>query len=233
MAKLFKNIKSLFIIEEEGATSKKPVRNKQQPENKQKKATPNSPSPKSAPPPAANPSSTVSPGKVTQKFTNVLLRAMEQNNLEGFDYLEFKQSLNSLKKMPMDESTRFQSAFAMAQTMGATPAVLLQAAQHYLDILKREESKFEDALSKQKMKQIGSKEQAVKKLEESIQAKAAKIKELTQQIEAHQKEMAALKGAIQESAVKVESTKNDFIASYNNLLSQIQQDMEGIKQYLK
>lgn len=133
----------------------------------------------------------------------------------------------------MDEQTRYQSAFAMAQTMGATPAALLQTAQHYIDILNKEEQKFEEALTKQRLKQIGSKEQAIKKLEETIKAKAEQIKRLTQEINKHQKERDTLKKTIQESVVKVDSTKNNFIVSFNNLVKQIQGDMGNIKKYLK
>lgn len=221
---MFKNIKSLFIIEEEEPTAKK------EPAKPKEKKSPGKPTAAS---PAIQQSGKGDPGKVTTRFTNVLLKAMEQNNLDGFDYLEYKQSLNSLKKMPMDESTRYQSAFAMAQTMGATPAALLQTGEHYIDVLKKEERKFEQALNSQKAKQIGSKEQAMKKLDETIKAKAEQIKKLTQEIEAHQKEKNQLQKDIQNSMVKVESTKNNFIASYNNLVKQIHEDLENIKKYLK
>ena len=76
------------------------------------------------------------PGKVNDKFTEVLFSAMERDNQEGFDYLEFKQSLRSLEKMPMDEATRYQSALAMAKTLGANPVLLQQSAAHYLNVLK-------------------------------------------------------------------------------------------------
>lgn len=228
---MFKNLKSLFVIEEEDPADQ----NEEKP-SVRKPAAKSSPPPRTegaAAGPAVSESKAGDPGKVTQQFTNVLFKAMNQNNLDGFDYLEYKQSLNSLKKMPMDEPTRYQSAFAMAQTMGATPAALLQTAQHYVDVLKREEEKFDQAVNKQQDLQIGSKEQAINKLEETIKAKAEQIKRLTQEIEQHQKERDQLKNEIKEAVVKVESTKNDFIASYNNLVGQIHEDMENIKKYLK
>jgi len=227
---MFKNLKSLFVIEEEGPTDKKKLVGKK---GQTSKTGSKSKSTSSAGGPTINQSKVGDPGRVTPKFINVLLKAMEQNNLDGFDYLEYKQSLKSLKKMPMDEQTRYQSAFAMAQTMGATPAALLQTAQHYIDILNKEEQKFEEALTKQRLKKIGSKEQAIKKLEETIKVKAEQIKRLTQEINAHQKERDTLKKTIQESVIKVDSTKNNFIVSFDNLVKQIQGDMENIKKYLK
>lgn len=228
---MFKNIKSLFIIEEEDPAVKKETakQEKTSPEPVPKKGT-DAPAAGS---PAIRQSKAGDPGKVTAKFTNVLLEAMQQQNLSGFDYLEYKQSLNSLKKMPMDEPTRYQSAFAMAQTMGATPEALLKTGRHYIDVLHQEERKFEQALAAQQEKQIGSKQEEMKQLEETIKAKAEQIKRLTQEIEAHQKEKDQLRNALEEAAVRVESTKNDFIASYNNLVEQIHQDLENIKKYLK
>lgn len=221
---MFKNLKSIFIEEDEesGKKSKAPQQEKRKPAS-------------DTPPPKAKVSESKAgdPGRVTQKFTEILLRAMEANNLEGFDYLEFKQSLKSLEKMPMDEQTRFQSAFAMAQTLGATPDNLVQTAQHYILVLQKEEKKFEEALTHQRTKQIGSKTQEISKLEENIKAKAARIKKLTEEIEADQKRSENLKSQIKEASQKVDSTKNNFIASYNALIEKISGDIEKMGKYLK
>ncbi|MEM1217983.1 MAG: hypothetical protein AAGH79_03695 [Bacteroidota bacterium] len=220
---MLKNLKSLFIIEEENPKGKKPA-------PKKSASAKNTPPAKS---PVIPESASGEPGSVKTKFVEILFSAMEKANLDGFDYLEYKQSLKSLEKMPMDEATRFQSAFAMAQTMGATPEHLLKTAQHYIDTLRQEEQKFEAALAKRQQEQIGSKESKIQKLEETVKAKAAQIKQLTQEMEAHQKEASQLQKQITTASAKVESTKNDFIASYNALIKQIGGDVENIKKYLK
>lgn len=221
---MFKNLKSLFIVEEEGAPKKKA--------SNKKAAPPTSKSPEKIEKVEATPTE-VGAGKVTQKFMDVLFKAMEKNNLEGFDYLEFKQSMASLKKMSMDEPTRYQSAFAMAQTMGATPDHLVKTAQHYINILRKEEEKFEAALAKQNQVQIGDKQNQIKQLDDTIKAKAAQIQKLTKEIEAHQKQSKSLKGQINKASVKVQTTKNNFIASYKSLVGQIAADVENMKKYLK
>ncbi|MFT5169197.1 MAG: hypothetical protein ACI8P3_004445, partial [Saprospiraceae bacterium] len=53
------------------------------------------------------------------------------------------------------------------------------------------------------------------------------------EIEKHTKDMQAMKADISSAAVKVESTKNDFRASFNNLVGQINKDIENMKNYLK
>lgn len=214
---MLKNLKSLFVVEDEETTktpqSKPPVE-----------------VPKAAP--VKTQSTEGDPGKVNMKFTEVLFAAMERENQEGFDYMEFKQSLQSLANMPMDEATRYQSALAMAGTLGANPATLLQSAGHYLNVLKLEENKFEEALAKQKEEKIGQKLKEQESLQGAINEKAEAIKKLTMEIEAHRKQLDLLKTEIAEAAQKVETTKNDFIASYNSLVSQIQLDIDNMKKHL-
>lgn len=70
------------------------------------------------------------------KFVELLLKAIESNNIEGFDYLEYKNSLRSIENVIPDEGVRFKSAFEMAKTMGMTKAKLVESANHYLGVLK-------------------------------------------------------------------------------------------------
>ncbi|MCB0633818.1 MAG: hypothetical protein R2824_16895 [Saprospiraceae bacterium] len=220
---MFKNLKSLFIEEEDTSgqeeRKKTPVPEKQVSEQPQR--------------PIVAESDEGDPGQVTEKFSEILFKAMEANNLDGFDYLEYKQSLQSLAKMPMDEATRYQSAFAMAQTMGATPAKLIETAQHYVSVLQNEEKKFEEALAHQTSVQIGAKQQEIGKIEENIQKKKQLIQKLTQEIETEQKKAEEMKGDIQQASQKVQSTKNNFIASYNSLVEKIHNDIQNMGKYLK
>ena len=224
-------MKSVFLVEEENSGGKKTP--KAAPKKRATKA-----SPKQTPPTAPKGAEVAqSPegkkGKATTKFMEILFGAMEKHNLDGFDYIEFKESLKSLEKMPMDEQTRFQSAFAMAKTMGATPKKLIDAAAHYMKVLQHEENKFEQALANQRSRQIGGREKQIKDLEVGIQQRAKQIKKLTQEIEQSQKQLEAIKGEISGAVSKVETTKNNFIASYNIVIAQIQDDVEKMKKYLK
>jgi len=202
-------LKSWFVIDE--GTPKKVDKAKKTKSTPEKKA----PASKNT---TSNTSATEgAAGQVTDKFMSILLAAMDKNNLEGFDYLEFKQALKNLENMPMDEKTRYQSAFAMAKTMNVTPEHLVKTAGHYVAILQQEEQKFGQALTAQRSKQIGGREQQMADLEKGIKAKAEQIKRLTEEIEADQKTLATMKKEISGAVVKVETTKNNFIASFNSL----------------
>lgn len=232
---MFDKIKKLFVVEENDPL-KKALEQKSQEEAEsvapaqemvpdRTAATQNTPSK----PQTSRPTG----GKVTDKFMNILLGAMDKSNLDGFDYLEYKQSLQSLQNMDMDESTRYQSAFAMAKTMGATPQNLLETANHYLTILKAEEQKFGQALVSQKDKQIGGRRQRLEKLDQAMEQKRKQIEQLTKEIQTHEQESAQIKEQITDSTVKVENTKNNFVVTYQLLTSQIQEDIRKMQTYLK
>lgn len=157
MSDLLKKFKSVFVVEEESGAVKATETTQQQPSQQ---STPIAPQPIR---------SVAEAGNVTDKFVQVLLGALEKNNQQGFDYFEFRQSLKNLEKMPMDEATRYRSAYAMAQTMGVTPAKLLESAQFYLNVLSGEQSKFNEAHAQQRAKLIGNREDDVKNLELMIQ----------------------------------------------------------------
>ncbi len=221
---MFKKLKGLFVEEDETNQSRK-----KNPSSSAKKE-PVIASPEENPA-AYVPAATM--GKANDKFMDVLFAAMDKHNLDGFDYLEFKQALKSLSKLPMDEEMRFKSAFASAQTMGATPSQLVKAAHHYLSILKQEDAKFQQALKAQISKQVGNKEQQLKDTNAMIQNKQKQIEQLSKQIEQHKAKMEKMKTEISNSTTKVEATKNSFVASYNLVVQQIQGDIKKMETYLK
>jgi hypothetical protein len=233
---MLKNLKKWFIVDDEEFKKKMSGDDSDNsdivPEQKSKPtSTTRSTSSASG---SSTPSNATAPsGKASSKFTNILLQAMEANNLDGFDYLEYKNSLHNLAKMPMDEQTRYQSAFAAASTMGATPAKLVKTANFYIDVLKKEEAKFAQALANQKDKQIGDKSQLIQQHDNLVKEKAKQIERLKKEIADHQAKSEQMKKSISAATVKVETTKNNFVASYNLVLSQIKRDIENMKKYLK
>lgn len=224
---LLKNLKSLFVVTEETGTESDP-------ETTSATSAPVTPNVQSSS--ASDPDYTKTinqSGNVEDKFLDILLGAMTTGNKEGFDYLEYKTSLQSLAKMSLDEKTRYQSAFAMAQTMGATPGNLINTADHYLEVLAKEEKAFEDSLALQKQRQIGEKENEAASMEKMIGEKTAQILKLTNEIEEHKTELTKLKSSMSEASAKIDKTKQNFIASYNHLVDQIKEDIKKMQQYLK
>lgn len=232
-------IKRLFIVEEDDPLKKALEKQAEVEAEKQQKEVETVPSQPARAPQKRRTAATspanapkIQGGKVTEKFMDILLGAMDKNNIDGFDYLEYKQSLQNLEGMDMDEATRYQSAFAMAKTMGVTAENLLRTANHYLDILQQEEAKFERALVNQKDKQIGDRQSRIDQLDKVIAEKQRRIEQLQKEIDLHRQEMEQISGEIQGATVKVENTKNNFVVTYKVLVSRIQQDIDKMKQYL-
>ena len=222
MSDFLKKFKSVFIVEDEKSATPQ-----QEPQT-----TPVEAPVKSAPQQVAYTPPPPVTGAVNERFIGILTAALEKNNQPGFDYFEFRQALANLAKMPMDEKTRFQSAYAMAQTMGASPEKLAESAKFYLQVLNGEQSKFNEAHAQQRSRLIGNREEEIKNHEAMIQQKTEQIKQLTQQIEEHRKSSEQIRNEINDSTVKIETTKADFESTFAVVVGQIQGDVAKIQQYL-
>lgn len=232
---MLNKLKSWFV-EDDGVPEKKSAEKPQKKSQKQTTAKKSSPAPvtnkTSTSSPASRPAAAKPTGKPDSKFVDVLLKAIEANNLDGFDYLEYKQSLQNLSSMEMDEKTKYQSAFAMAKTMGVTPQKLVESANHYVNVLQKEKNKFGEALSNQKQNQIVSKENELKQMEQGILQKEKQIEQLKAEIEKHRAALQGRKDAISQAATKVESTKANFLYAFNMVMGQIQADVDNMKKYI-
>ncbi len=226
---MFEKLKSLFVIEEESPGKKPSGPETLSPSGKSRTTQ----TPEEQEISAAVDKSTGEGGRVRNKFIEVLFGAMQKNDIDGFDYLEFKQSLQSLEKMSMDEATRYQSAMAMAQAMGAQRDALIESAGHYLKVLEQEELKFKEALKKQQSQKVGQKEKELRKLQEAVKAKQKQIEQLKQEIAQDGKKIEQIQTTLATEKKKIESTANDFMASLKVLNDKIREDVEKMKQYLK
>lgn len=214
MSDLLKKFKSIFIAEE---LSQQPATAEVSP-------------PAAA---VAAPTAELDAGSTTNnKFIDVLATALEQNNQEGFDYFEFRQSLINLAKMPMDEATRYKSAFAMAQTMGIDALKLIDSAVFYGKVMVGEQDRFNDAHEQQRAKLIGNREEELKHLDATVLQKQAQITQLNGEIENHQREQGQIKQEIAEATIKIETTKAEFEIALNVVVAHLQSDIQKMKQYL-
>ena len=170
-------------------------------------------------------------GKPDEKFINRLLQALEEANLEGFDYLEYKQSLQSIDDMNMDEATMFKSSLAMAKTMGGTPEKLISSAKHYVNVLQKEEAKFQSALANQQQKVVTGRKDTIAKMEASIDSKQKRIEELKVEIEKEKAALTETKKAAENDASKIHLTKTGFYAAYHIVVDQIADDLEKMQKY--
>ncbi len=170
--------------------------------------------------------------KLDKKSVTFLLKAIKENNLPGFDYLEFKQSLNGLKKMNMDETTAIKSAYTTGGTVGLTKSKLIASAEHYQAVLKKEKSQFDNALQKQMTQRVHGKREEKEKLTSKIESYQTKIKTMEAEIMKYQEKLDRADSEISAAKAKIDDTKDKFENTVQNLLSQIDNDINRLKDVL-
>lgn len=172
-------------------------------------------------------------GVVDNQIIEQLLLEVEKNDLEGFDYFEYKKALKALDKMPMNEVTKYRSAFATASTMGVTLDDLLKSAAFYVSILDAENEKINTDFEKKITESVGKKEEEIADLKNTIQEKKALIKKLTEEIETHENQITDLKYKVKDAKKELTENQNDFKVSFDYLKSQFTIDIARMKEYLK
>ncbi len=215
---IFNQLKSLFIVEEsEGEPSSL--------ESKTIKTTKSKSSIKSK---------AVS-GKETEKFVDILFKAIEDNNIKGYDYLEFVQSINNLKKQGIsnDEDKLFSTAYALAKTMNVDKDKLIQTADFYLNILNKEKSKFNEALVNSAKVKLQEKHEKLSTLNKKLQVDKKAFESLKKRIIDSEKEISLISKELESSKHKVESVKEGFDDALQQIKNKIISDKEKIDKYLK
>lgn len=174
-------------------------------------------------------------GKITgldQRSLESLTNALEKSNLPGFDYIEFKQSVDALTELGMDEPTAFKSAFTTATTIGLTKDKLITTAKHYREVLSREKQQFEIACENQIEQKVNSKKKEVEKLKNQIEDYKSKIRQLEEQITKSQDTIDHADENIQSALERIKSTQSDFDNTFQSVVNQLDKDLTGIETYL-
>lgn len=169
---------------------------------------------------------------VDKKTADFLSKALDKGKQKGFDYLKFKQSLNQISKLSLDEGTTLQSAYATASTIGVTKQALVSSAKHYLNVLMNEKSQFDSALNKQVKERVASKKEQVVKLEQSIQQLKAKIAEIEKKVLEYQHKIDNSDSEVEKAKQKILDTKTKFEKSFEVFVKIIEGDIQKIEHYL-
>ena len=214
-------LKSLFIVEEEDNKKDKQEK-KENPSKENKKSL------------SQEKTNIQKPqGSLNEKIMTKLLTVLSENNLDGFDYIEFKNSIKALEKMQMDEKTKYRSAFATAQTIGLTREKLLESIAYYQKVLNKENDEFLKALNSQVNVKVGDKKKELQGFDKMIKDKTLQIQRLQKEIEKHKEVQKSLSQEIEKDTVHIERTRSDFETTFFKLMHQIKEDVKKINEYLQ
>lgn len=226
-----KNLKSIFVVEEEKNQDEQPQNEQPQKEKNDETVPPPLPvnNNNQTPPPPPPPTS----GTIDKRVYEKLLQALEASNMEGYDYIEFRASLQAMANLPLDEATRFRSAFAAATAMGLTTDKLTQSAAYYKGILEKENNQFKTELDRQVSDRIKTKDAEKTRMEQALEEKKEQIRLLNEQINQGQAMLQQLRQELAAMNNKIRETTLNFHATYEYLQKQIDADVEKIKMYLR
>ncbi len=165
-------------------------------------------------------------GVPDEKFVQMLMRVIADNNLPGLDYFEFKQAVDALRTTQIDERTKFTTTFIVYAQQGCKKETLLSSIDKYTSVIKNEITQFDAELKAQRDEKVQSK---LTKVEEAKK----KVMELTQAItEANNFILKASQEAQQES-LNLQVVEANFKKSAEKVLGILQGDKDKINNYIQ
>ncbi len=169
---------------------------------------------------------------VDERFVDVLMKALERKNLEGFDYLEFKQSIAALSKMGITGDMAIKSAFATGSTMGLTIDKLLNSAAYYQQVLLDEKAQFELSVQRFVKEHVEGKRQETTGLKKQIADWQTQIDRLKAEITKAEATIGAADAQISEAKQRAAENQARFEATLRVVTAAIQDDMDEVKRIL-
>jgi chromosome segregation ATPase len=170
--------------------------------------------------------------KNNNRFANALMRALEKKNLDGFDYLEFKQSVTRLTETGMDLDTAINSAFITGSSMGLTKEKLVKTANYYAEVLQDEKAQFMRSLEKHLVDNVEGKSKQSGELKKKIANWETKIKQLQEQIAAARKQIDSADSQIEAARTKAEENQRGFEEALQTITNTIREDVEHIQRII-
>lgn len=164
-------------------------------------------------------------GVADTKFIDLLEGIIEQNNLPGQDYFEFKQSVENMKSIPMDEKTKFQTVYSVLSLQGCKKDVLLTSIDKYVSIIQNEKVEFETEMKQQFAKNVQAKLDQAETAKKELESLTKRLGELNTNILTFSQEAQA-------EEMKLNATSSNFNASADVIISAMIGDKEKINLYI-
>lgn len=171
---------------------------------------------------------TISAGSIDQHVFDSLIKAIEEHNLPGEDYLEFLNALQAMHNIPLDEKLKIQTVLATLSTRGLTIQKIKESADYYKKVLLEEHKQFQDELNKQIQDQVKSKEKGIQDLQAQNKLKTDQITKLTQEINDNQQKISVIQTQLQEADAKIRLAENNFSKTLEVILGQIDANISKI-----
>jgi len=170
--------------------------------------------------------------KVNEEMHQGLIKLIEDNNLDGFDYLEFMDSVQKMSAVALPEAEKYKLVFTTAQSFGVTVDTLTNAVDHYVKVLNNHKTEFEGHVNNQVGSEIEQRKQRVIDLDKETESLNAQIAEISQKIASNTTESATINQEVTQQELKIRMVAQDFTATFEHVTNRLQSDKQKIHSYL-
>jgi hypothetical protein len=165
-------------------------------------------------------------GVIDNKFVDQLTSIIEQQNIPGQDYFEFKQAVENMKSMTtMNDAQKFQTIFAVLSLQGCTKAVLLSSLDKYISLIQSEKASFNTEMESQYQSRVTAKLAEAESAKKEMESLTKRMGELNTKILNVTQEAGA-------EEQKIRATEANFMASADVIINEMLGDKEKINNFI-
>jgi len=177
-------------------------------------------------------------GQFDERFYQGLVKVMEDNNIEGTDYLEFSRGKKAMDSIPgMAEQIKYQSTFAQLQANSSGKKIeksyLLSTADFYIEKLDQEEKDFNLEMQKEINAEVSARNNQVQEKTNLIKEKQDQIAALNAEINGLSMEIGQTQNDAQIAQAKIDATAKNFKVTLEAFKSQILLDKQNIQNFIQ
>lgn len=171
-------------------------------------------------------STTTVQGVADTKFIDLLESVIEKNNQPGQDYFEFKQAVENMNALPMDEKTKFLTVYQVLSLQGCTKVNLISSLDKYISLVQSEKTSFDEEMKSEYTAKVQSKLLKAEEAKKELDGLTKRLSELNSSI-------LALSQEAQAEEMKIRATESNFKASADVIISEMISDKEKINNFIQ
>jgi len=175
---------------------------------------------------------TATGGVRKQEIVDYFKKVFTENNIPGPDYQEFVMALEDAKSDPMDEATKVKTIYRSFKAMKVTPAKLIETAGVYKKLFADKLASFDSAHQEAFNNQVGSKQKQVDDLAKQNKTIDEEMRKLNDKKIANEKASKTISDEIQTSTSELNTSKNDWHITYEEVIKDIDDHVALINKHL-
>ena len=165
-------------------------------------------------------------GVADNKFIQMLEEVIAQNNIPGQDYFEFKQAIENMGSIVMDDKTKFLTVYNVLSLQGCNKDVLLSSLDKYVQIIQLEKENFTKEMQAEYSVRVQSKVDEVERAKKELETITKRMADINNTI-------LQLSQEAQAEDMKLRATEANFMASADIIMNEMINDKQKITNFIQ